>query len=155
MRQFNPSALLPIAIFTFAFLGHWTCRCSIAQIGEQDLDFPYQAIVLRDDAPIHSGPGQVHYPTQRLKQGDVVEVYRHDPGGWCAIRPVTGSFSLIPESTLELLGDAVGKVTEDGTQAWVGTELGAVGKPLWQVKLRNRQALQIAACAPLLPYGRR
>ena len=31
----------------------------------------------------------------KLKRGAEVEVYRHDPGGWCAIRPVEGSFSWV------------------------------------------------------------
>lgn len=143
MRQFKPSAVFPLAMIMLAVSGCWTSNSSIAQVGAQGLDFPYQAIVLRDEAPIHSGPGDVHYATQRLKQGDVVEVYRHDPGGWCAIRPVAGSFSLVPESTLKVVGNGVGKITEDGTQAWVGTELGAVGKPLWQVKLRKDEMVEV------------
>ena len=49
--------------------------------------FPYQAFILRDGALVRSGPGEAHYATDELQQGEAVEVYRHDPDGWCAIRP--------------------------------------------------------------------
>ena len=69
------------------------------------LKFPYQAFVLKDETLILSGPGESHYPTERLDQGATVEVYREDPGGWFAIRPVKGSFSLVPESALTILDE--------------------------------------------------
>ena len=57
--------------------------------------FPYKAFVAADDVYVRSGPGQNYYPTDKLKRGQEVEVYRHDPGGWCAIRPVDGSFTWV------------------------------------------------------------
>lgn len=108
-----------------------------------DVSFPYQAIVLKDSAAVHSGPGQVHYATDKLEQGAVVEVHRHDPGGWCAVRPTKGSFSLVPSAAVDVIDDQVGEVIESGTQAWVGTRLGAVEKPLWQVKLREGERVEI------------
>ena len=57
--------------------------------------FPYKTFVAADDVYVRSGPGQNYYPTDKLKRGDEVEVYRHDPGGWCAIRPVPGSFAWV------------------------------------------------------------
>ena len=105
--------------------------------------FPYQAFVLHDAAEVHSGPGAVHYTTQILSQGSAVEVYRHDPGGWCQIRPVEGSFSLVPESTLEIIGDGVGRVKANNTKAWVGTTAGPVSKPLWQVKLQADERVEV------------
>lgn len=108
-----------------------------------DLQFPYEAFVLRDDAPVRSGPGIVHYATDKLAQGATVEVYRHDPGGWCAIRPPSDSFSLIPESAVEIVEDNVGRVVTGSTQAWVGTRLGAVDSPLWQVKLKEDELVEI------------
>ena len=108
-----------------------------------DVSFPYQAIVLKDSAPVRSGPGSVHYATDKLDQGAAVEVHRHDPGGWCAVRPVKGSFSLVPSATINVIDDQVGEVIEAGTQAWVGTRLGAVEKPLWQVKLREGEQVEI------------
>ena len=49
--------------------------------------FPYKAYVTADDVYVRSGPGENYYPTDQLKAGTEVEVYRHDPGGWYAIRP--------------------------------------------------------------------
>src|SRR5690349_2790161 len=58
--------------------------------------FPYIAYVTQDETYVRSGPGGDFYPTSQLKAGYAVEVYRHDGDGWCAIRPVEGSFSLAP-----------------------------------------------------------
>ncbi len=107
------------------------------------LKFPYQAFVLKDETLILSGPGESHYPTEQLNQGATVEVYREDPGGWFAIRPVKGSFSLVPESALAILDENLGRVLESGTQAWVGTKLGPVEKPLWQVKLKEKEIVEV------------
>jgi hypothetical protein len=109
----------------------------------QETEFPYSAIVLKDGAQVHSGPGDSHYATHNLKENALVEVYRHDPGGWCAIRPPEKSFSLIPESAVETVGDGVAEVLEDGSQAWVGTILGPVEQPLWQVKLKKGERVAI------------
>ncbi len=106
-------------------------------------DFPYQAIVRYDGTEIFSGPAAVHYATDRIEHGEIVQVYRHDPGGWCAIRPNEGSFSLIPESAVKITDDGIGQITQDNTQAWVGTRLGSVEKPLWQIKLTAGEEVQI------------
>ena len=108
-----------------------------------DFDFPYQAIVRRDNTEIFSGPASVHYKTDKIAQGEIVQVYRHDPGGWCAIQPNQGSFSLIPEAAVEIVGDNLGEIMQDNTQAWVGTRLGSVEKPLWQVKLEAGEEVEI------------
>lgn len=136
------------APFFFALAS--TCALTIALVvaplanaDDLDVSFPYQAIVLKDSANVHSGPGQVHYATDRLEQGAVVEVHRHDPGGWCAVRPTKGSFSLVPSAAVDVIDDQVGEVIESGTQAWVGTRLGSVEKPLWQVKLREGERVEI------------
>src|SRR5690606_20398078 len=50
-------------------------------------EFPYRGVINADDVYVRSGPGQDYYPTEKLKRGEVVEVYRHDPGGWYAVRP--------------------------------------------------------------------
>ena len=64
--------------------------------------FPYKAFVTADDVYVRSGPGDNYYPTDKLKAGDEVEVYRHDPGGWLAIRPVPGSFCWVAGRFLQL-----------------------------------------------------
>lgn len=107
------------------------------------LDFPYQAIVRNNETEIFSGPAAVHYATDKISQGEIVQVYRHDPGGWCAIRPNEGSFSLIPEAAVEIIDDGIGRIKQDNTQAWVGTRLGSVEKPLWQIKLSQGEEVEI------------
>lgn len=116
---------------------------SSVALSQSDLNFPYQALVLREGAKVHSGPAGVHYSTEELNQGAAVEVYRHDPNGWCAIRPTSGSFSLVPESTIQIVNKGVGRIKSGGTQAWVGTKLGPVEKPLWQVKLKQGELVEV------------
>ena len=106
-------------------------------------DFPYQAMVIAEGAQVHSGPDAVHYATDELQRDTIVEVHRHDPYGWCAIRPPSGSFSMVPESAVERISDRVGRMVEDGVQAWVGTRHGTVEQPLWQVKLRSNEEIEI------------
>ena len=50
-------------------------------------EFPYVAFINADEVNVRSGPGDNYYPVMKLNRGDRVEVYRHDPGGWYAIRP--------------------------------------------------------------------
>lgn len=107
------------------------------------IEFPYQAIVRNEGTEIFSGPAAVHYATDRIDQGEIVQVYRHDPGGWCAIRPNPGSFSLIPAAAVEIVDDGIGEILQDNTQAWVGTRLGSVEKPLWQIKLKAGEEVEI------------
>ena len=104
--------------------------------GQPNSQYPYEALVSRENAVVRSGPGLVHYGTQLLNPGDTVEVYRQDPGGWLAIRPPRNSFALVPESTVEMIREGVGKIVVPDTRAWTGTNLDPVERPLWQVKLR-------------------
>lgn len=106
-------------------------------------EFPYQAKIKSTASKIYSGPGLVHYATGELTAGETVEVYRHDPGGWCAIRPPAKSFSLVPAAEIEELDDSLGKVLSADVQAWVGTELGPVETPLWQVKLKSGEKVEL------------
>ena len=79
-----------------------------------DVTFPYKATVASEDVYVRSGPGQNYYPTEKLKRGQQVEVYRHDPGGWCAIRPVEGSFTWVSGRFLKPTGNHLAVVTEEG-----------------------------------------
>ena len=113
------------------------------QAWAQETEFPYNAIVLNDGAQVRSGPGDSHYATHKLDENELVQVHRHDPGGWCAIRPPAKSFSLIPESAVRIVVDDIAEVLANGSQAWVGTGLGPVDKPLWQVKLKKGERVVI------------
>ena len=137
--QSNRYAFLTYALGCLAAL----VLTSNATAQSSSIEFPYQALVAKDDALVRSGPGKVHYGTQKLSAGQVVEVYRHDPDGWCAIRPVEGSFCIIPESTVEIIGEGVGEIKLAGTTPFVGTKLGSVEKPLWQVKLHEKEKVAL------------
>ena len=149
--NFNPRVLfksLSVALFVLLLLA----PAAIGQTDRDDfespskfssVDFPYQAIVGANMASVYSGPDDVHYATDELPAGEVVVVYRHDPNGWCAIQPPAGSFSLLPEAAVEKLDDGYGVLIQDQVQAWVGTRLGSVDKPLWQVKLRSEEEVEI------------
>ncbi|MDB4777867.1 hypothetical protein OAG68_00255 [bacterium] len=128
------NAILLIAL-QFSFLG--------ANLFAQQTQFPYQAIVVSSEARVFSGPGKMHYATEVLKPGDLVQVYRHDLGNWCSIRPPQGSFSLVPEASVKIVAEDSGEIVEANTQAWVGTAMGAVEKPLWQVKLKIGEPVKI------------
>lgn len=86
--------------------------------------FPYVGYVNRDDVALRSGPGKNYYATAMLYQGDTVEVYRHDPGGWYAVRPPKGSFSWVLASNVRLVDGQLGVVEGQEVVARVGTDHG-------------------------------
>lgn len=136
--SFTRTCILLVSLIAFAILGFFS-----GQAVADEPSFPYQAFVLRDGTLVRSGPGEAHYATDELKQGAPVEVYRHDPDGWCAIRPTPDSFSLIPAAAVDVLAVDRCRVKQSGLQAWVGTRLGPVENPLWQVKLNADEELTI------------
>ena len=72
---------------------------------------------------VRSGPGEDFYPTDKLQKGEMVEVYRRDAGGWCAIRPPEGSFSWISGRVLKLQDGNLAVVKEDDVASRVGSSL--------------------------------
>jgi hypothetical protein len=112
--------------------------------GEQT--FPYAAYVNADNVYIRSGPGRNYYPTSKLHTGDRVEVYRHDPGGWYAIRPVEGSFTWVSGRYLEVGEDGLGKVTGDRVAARVGSEFSNI-RDVIQVRLHQGEIVEVLGTA--------
>ena len=82
-------------------------------------------------AYLRAGPGADFYPTERLVRGAEVEVWAIDEAGWCAVRPVAGSFSWMraadvrPEDGADggRRGGYVGVVVTDGAVSRVGSQL--------------------------------
>ncbi|MFM9058529.1 MAG: hypothetical protein ACKOSQ_05345 [Planctomycetaceae bacterium] len=83
-------------------------------------------------AYLRSGPGADYYPTERLVRGAEVEVWAIDAAGWCAVRPVAGSFSWLRADDVERQerdaaadggGGFSGVVVTDGAVARVGSQL--------------------------------
>lgn len=101
-------------------------------------EFPYQATVAHEAALVRSGPGESFYPTCRLVRGAAVEVHRHGPNGWCAIRPPDQEFSLIATGDVQLLpGDDLAEVTAGETTVWIGSHLAKPEQHRWQIHLQR------------------
>ncbi len=79
---------------------------------------------------LRSGPGDGFYPTERLSRGTAVEVWAIDDSGYCAVRPVRGSYSWVraadivaAEHPAALDEGGIGVVTTDAAVARVGSQL--------------------------------
>jgi hypothetical protein len=105
-------------------------------------DFPYKARVTSEQLYVRSGPGQEFYPTGRLRRGQEVEVFRHEPTGWCAIRPPEGSFTWISGRCLKPSQDGLAVVTEEGASARVGSGLSDI-RDVEQVRLHKGEVVEV------------
>ena len=126
------------------------CCHVLLSAASADQSFPYKASVLSDDVYVRSGPGQNYYPTDKLRRGQDVEVYRHDPGGWCAIRPVDGSFTWVSARYLKPTEDHLAVITEDGVSARVGSRL-SDARDVVQVRLHKGEVVEILELPPRGP----
>jgi len=135
-----PPLLRALAAITALFCALASPNSSAAQ---NENDLPYLAEVIEDGTPIHSGPAEVHYPTEELAAREQVEVYRHDPDGWCAIRPHADSFSMVLAEDIVLLSDSVAQIVNAGTKCWVGTHFDEVDRPLFQIRLNKGEKLKL------------
>ncbi len=98
------------------------CVCYAATVQAEGA-FPYTAYVTAADVYVRSGPGENYYPTEKLDRGTAVEIFRHDPGGWYAIRPPEGSYSWVSAEYIEPLEDDLARITGDRVAARVGSRL--------------------------------
>lgn len=111
---------------------------------QENGEFPYTLVVSQETADVLSGPGKTHYATDRLPKGTKVEIYRHDPGGYYAIRPPKGSFSLVLASAVKPTADAnIVEVDTASAKAWIGSRLQGNFKPMWQLKLKSGELLNV------------
>jgi uncharacterized protein YgiM (DUF1202 family) len=109
---------------------------------QADEEFPYTAQVTTDQTYYRSGPGNNFYPAGKLNSGDEVEVYRHDPGGWCAIRPPQGSFSWVSVRQLKITEDDLAVVSEEGAGARVGSDFSNL-RDVQQVRMKAGEEVSI------------
>lgn len=105
-------------------------------------DFPYNAQVIADRAEVRSGPGDHYYAVLRLGRGETVEVYRHDAGEWCAIRPPEQAFSWVSAEFVEPRDDGIGVITGNHVSVRVGTTLDDT-RDVIQVRLDRGEEVQI------------
>ena len=135
--------LLPLLV-----LPYLVCFVSdAAGAQEQEPRFPYKAYIGGDDVYVRSGPGQNYYPTDKLKAGQAVEVYRHDPGGWYAIRPPKDSFTWISGRHLQWdlntpKVPGVGTIKGDAVAARVGSRFSDI-RDVIQVRLHDLEPVEV------------
>ena len=113
-----------------------------ASFSSEDSQFPYIAYVSADNVYVRSGPGQNYYPTDKLAAGEPVEVYRHDPGGWYAIRPPERSFSWVSARYLSPGDDNLAVVNGENVAARVGSRFSDI-KDVIQVRLHQAEVVEV------------
>jgi hypothetical protein len=128
---------LPLAACLF-FVVATTSRADDAAVASP---FPATVRVAAAHTYLRAGPSNDFYPTERLAQGATVEVWSIDPAGsgYCAVRPVAGSFSWIRAADVDdesRLGETpdgakpapsagahTGVIVADGAVARIGSQL--------------------------------
>lgn len=85
--------------------------------------FPYEATVCEAEALVRSGAGKDFYATDRLQNGDKVQVFKHTADGWCAIRPPLGSFSWVSARYVQMAQNDLGQIVGNSVPVYVGSRL--------------------------------
>ncbi len=124
---------LAVLVAVAASLAPWTAAAQT---------FPYKAHITGHEVYVRSGPGEDYYPTGKLREGAEVEVYRHDPGDWLAIRPPKGSFTWVSARHLKPGKDGLAEVTGDRVAARVGSEL-SDNRDVIQVRLERGETVEV------------
>lgn len=119
-----------------------SCSVLAGSTAAEEPTFPYKAFITADAVYVRSGPGQTYYPTDKLKAGQEVEVYRHDPGGWYAIKPPEGSFTWVSGRYLRPGVDNLAVVTDDRIAARVGSRFSDI-RDVIQVRLHKAEVVEV------------
>ncbi len=127
---------------TLCAAGLWITLLTATTPALAETTFPYKATINGSDVYVRSGPGKNYYPTDKLQRGTEVEVYRHDPGGWCAIRPPADSFSWVPGKHLRFGKGDIAEIISDKAVAYVGSRFRDV-HDVRQVQLDRGEAVQV------------
>jgi len=105
---------------------------------------PYDVYVDQDEVVARCGPGGNFYRTDPLRHGQRLEVYLETPDGWLGVRPPENSFCWVPADAIAMdRSGNLGRVTEAGTLAWIGTHLGKARKYMWQVQLSKGEEVTV------------
>ncbi|MFM8735079.1 MAG: hypothetical protein ACKOC8_07800 [Pirellulales bacterium] len=101
-----------------------------AEVPRSSPALPLASRVSADHTYLRCGPGDDFYPTERLSSGTELEIWAVDAGGYCAVRPVRGSFSWVLAGDVQMESSAAGEarpvtgvVITDGAVARVGSQL--------------------------------
>ena len=104
--------------------------------------FPYTGYINASDVYLRSGPGENYYPVSKLERGEAVEIYRHDPGGWYAIRPSQNCFSWVSAEFLEPGEGNLATVAGDRVVARVGSVFSDV-RDVIQIRLDRGETVEV------------
>jgi len=105
---------------------------------------PYDVYVDQDEVVARCGPGGNFYRTDPLRHGQRLEVYLETSDGWLGVRPPENSFCWVPADSIAMdRSGNLGRVTEAGTLAWIGTHLGKARKYMWQVQLSKGEEVTV------------
>lgn len=120
----------------------------VGRIRADDAVLPVTVAVRSGETYLRAGPGDDFYPTERLRAGATIEVWAIDPSGYCAVRPVEGSFSWVRASDVADRPDpddeAIAVITTDGAIARVGSQLNAL-RHVSQVALEAGERVRVVA----------
>jgi hypothetical protein len=111
------------------------------EIGASEIR-PIKAHVTSPGAAVRSGPGDSYYLTDSLPQDTVVEVYRRQPDGWCAIRPPADSFSWVFAQNVQTIGDGLAEISKPDVAARVGSRMSSQ-RDVVQVRLHQGEQVAI------------
>jgi hypothetical protein len=99
-------------------------------------ELPEKLRIGPDGANVRCGPGTSFYVTDKLPADAEIEVWRREPSGWLAIRPVATSYSLVSDREVQRIPRSdLAEARGEGVIAWIGSGVGHSGDHKWQVQL--------------------
>ena len=123
-----------VLVWALTFVAWQAAPSPGAEAVQQQADpLPATVRVAVEHTLLRAGPGDDFYPTERISGGAPVEVWAIDDSGYCAVRPVRGSFSWLRACDIAAedgrphaprpRGEYTGVVVTDGAVARVGSQL--------------------------------
>jgi len=127
---------------------------------ESKAPFPAAVKVAATHTYLRAGPSDDFYPTERIMRGQAVEVWSIDPAGsgYCAVRPVEGSFSWIRAAEVDdesrlgeqplnvpaaaAPGSFTGVIVADGAVSRIGSQLNDL-RHVAQVSLEAGERVEV------------
>lgn len=145
----RPARMLHVTLVVVGGL----CR-AVGAHADETSPLPVTVAVRTVETYLRAGPGDDFYPTERLARGASVEVWAIDASGYCAVRPVEGSFSWVRGSDLADLGAERGFADATAPSAVVATD-GAVSRVGSQINaLRHVTQVALEAGERVTVLGR-
>ena len=127
---------------SFSVLVVCFCALSVDSMRAEE-PFPYTGYIAGKNVYVRSGPGKNYYPTDKLQQGTSLEIWRHDPGGWFAVRPPEGSYSWVRAKYLRPTDEqGVFVVAADRVITRVGSKLNEQ-RDVIQIRLQRGEQVEV------------